>query len=213
LGFFREVVNQIEHEQDIGAQDIAAALTYLMQRDRPLQAPEVAGVKAMEPRTAESRTTEKPRNRTDAESPPARQRERRPRESADLEMMRYRIEVGHAHGATPQNIVGAIANEAGIESRYIGRIEIHDDHSTVDLPTGMSDEIFQHLRKVRVRQCPLNISRLGPSEPEKPRKRLTLGSAAARETTASQKAPRSDRSSSAGREFRPPSRRKREFES
>ena len=51
--------------------------------------------------------------------------------------MRYRLEVGHQHGATPQNIVGAIANEAGIESRYIGRIEIHDDYSTVDLPDGM----------------------------------------------------------------------------
>ncbi len=205
LGFFHEVVNQIEQEQDIGAQEIAAALTYLMQRERPLQAPEVASVKS-----TDSRSAEDPRNRTDSESRPAPRRDHRPRgEAADFEVMRYRLEVGHQHGATPQNIVGAIANEAGIESRYIGRIEIHDDYSTVDLPAGMSDEIFQHLRKVRVRQCPLNISRLGPSEPEKTRKRLTLGPAA----VVRERAPRSDRKSPAGREVRPASRRRRESES
>jgi ATP-dependent RNA helicase DeaD len=94
---------------------------------------------------------------------------KRSRESADADLVRYRLEVGHQHGATPQNIVGAIANEAGIESRYIGRIQIHDDYSTVDLPDGMPAEIFQHLRKVRVRQCMLNISRLDASEPERRR--------------------------------------------
>ena len=46
----------------------------------------------------------------------------------------YRVEVGHAHNVKPSNLVGAIANEAGIDSKFIGRIEIYDDHSTVDLP-------------------------------------------------------------------------------
>ena len=62
--------------------------------------------------------------------------------------------------------MGAIANEAGIEGRYIGRIEIHDDYSTVDLPDQMPPEIFQHLKRVRVRQQMLNISRFDGAEPE-----------------------------------------------
>ncbi|HEY0340379.1 MAG TPA: helicase-related protein, partial [Steroidobacteraceae bacterium] len=62
----------------------------------------------------------------------------------------YRIEVGHTHGVKPGNIVGAIANEAGLEGRHIGHVDIHEDHSFVDLPEGMPKEIFRSLKKVRV---------------------------------------------------------------
>ena len=72
----------------------------------------------------------------------------------------FRLEVGHLHGVLPGNIVGAIANEAGIDSRDIGRIQIHDDHSTVDLPTGMPKEVLMHLRRVWVSGQQLLISRL-----------------------------------------------------
>jgi ATP-dependent RNA helicase DeaD len=54
--------------------------------------------------------------------------------------------------------VGAIANEADIESQYIGHIKLYEDYSTVDLPEGMPKELFQHLKNVRVRQHKLNIS-------------------------------------------------------
>jgi len=76
----------------------------------------------------------------------------------EIPMVTYRIEVGNDDGITPSNIVGAIANEADIESRYIGQIVLHDDHSTVDLPDGMPKELFAHLRKVRICQKPLKIS-------------------------------------------------------
>ena len=89
----------------------------------------------------------------------------------DLAMVRYRLEVGHAHGVTPSHIVGAIANEAGIDSKFIGRIELYDEHSTVDLPDGMPPEILKHLRKVRVRQFPLNMSRLDAVGGRPPSKR------------------------------------------
>ena len=163
LSFFQEVVGQIEEEQDLSARSIAAALTYLIQRDRPLQLPVETEAKPAHPKPADEA-----RDHVEPDARPSRRRERT-REPVDFEVMRYRLEVGHQHGATPQNIVGAIANEAGIESRYIGRIEIHDDYSTVDLPAGMPEEIFQHLKKVRVRQCPLNISRLDGSRPERRR--------------------------------------------
>ena len=57
--------------------------------------------------------------------------------ATDTGMEHYRIEVGLQHGVKPGNIVRAIANEAEIESEYIGRIEIFDDYSTVQLPEGM----------------------------------------------------------------------------
>ena len=68
--------------------------------------------------------------------------------------------VGRDHGVQPKHIVGAIANEAGMESRYIGHIKLHDDHSLVDLPDGMPKEIFQHLKRVRVCGHPLSIQKM-----------------------------------------------------
>jgi ATP-dependent RNA helicase DeaD len=82
-----------------------------------------------------------------------------PRAAPDTGMETYRVEVGHAHGVKPGNIVGAIANEAGLESRFIGRIDIHDDHSILDLPEGMPPEIMSHLQKAWVVGQQLRISR------------------------------------------------------
>ncbi len=86
--------------------------------------------------------------------------ERRDRDR-DSGLVSYRIEVGRRDGVAPREIVGAIANESGIEGRFIGRIDIEDDYSLVDLPEGMPREIFQHLRGVFVRGKRLNISLSG----------------------------------------------------
>ncbi len=80
----------------------------------------------------------------------------------------FRLEVGHSHGVQAGNIVGAIANEAGIDSRDIGRIQIHDDYATVDLPIGMPNEMLAHLKRVWVAGQQLQISRLG--DPTAPRR-------------------------------------------
>ena len=69
----------------------------------------------------------------------------------------YRIEVGHEHGVKPGNIIGAIANEAGLESQFIGRLSIRDHYSLIDLPDGMPKEVFEHLKKVWVVQQQLRI--------------------------------------------------------
>ncbi|HEX5122246.1 MAG TPA: DEAD/DEAH box helicase [Rhodanobacteraceae bacterium] len=73
----------------------------------------------------------------------------------------FRIEVGHDHGVKPGNIVGAIANEAGLDSKHIGRVDIRDDHSFVDLPDGMPSDVFKHLKKVWVSGQQLRITRGG----------------------------------------------------
>jgi len=62
-------------------------------------------------------------------------------------------------GCEPGNIVGAIANEAGLDGRWIGRIRIFDSHSLVDLPQGMPDDVFQGLRRLKVMNRELQISR------------------------------------------------------
>ena len=74
-------------------------------------------------------------------------------------METYRIEVGRVHGVQPGNIVGAIANEAGIDGKHIGRVVIRDDHSFVDLPAGIPKELLSELRKARVAGQKLEISR------------------------------------------------------
>ena len=72
-------------------------------------------------------------------------------------MQRYRIEVGRRDGVKPGNIVGAVANEAGIDGEFIGPIKIHDSYSTVDLPEGMPKDIYQSLSKTWVSGKQLNI--------------------------------------------------------
>ena len=100
-------------------------------------------------------------------------RERPPRETRapEIGMETFRIEVGHAHGVQPGNIVGAIANEADLESRYIGRIDIRDDFTLVDLPEGMPRELLEHLKKVRVAGRPLRMQRATEADSAAPKGR------------------------------------------
>ncbi|MBN7819545.1 DEAD/DEAH box helicase [Bowmanella yangjiangensis] len=91
----------------------------------------------------------------------------RRRSTPDEGMQRYKLEVGHAHGVKPGNIVGAIANEAGIESKHIGAIEIYDNYSTVDLPQGMPAEIRQILQKARVAGQRMNLREWSDEPPRR----------------------------------------------
>ncbi len=126
--------------------------------------------------------TERPA-RVERPEPSAERPERSRREKNNDEPTEtYRIEVGHAHGAQPGNIVGAIANEAGLDSEYIGRIDIREDHSFVDLPQGMPKDVFRDLQKTWVCGQQLRISRAGdtPELPystpsKKPSKPMGLG--------------------------------------
>ena len=96
----------------------------------------------------------------------APKKKKKDKHKVTLPMSAFRIEVGSKHAATPSNIVGAIANEAGIEAKYIGRIEIFDDHSVLELPDGMPDDVFQHLGKVWVGGQQLRISHADAMPPE-----------------------------------------------
>ncbi len=159
LGFFSQLIEQYQHEHNVPAEEVAAALAQLLQGDTPFLLQKKAQRK-----TSQTRAD---KNRDRDERPPRKQRARKEhdrspgKESAVEEgMERFRIEVGHNHNVLPGNIVGAIANEAGMDSQYIGRINIHDDYSLVDLPDGMPREIFNILKYVWVAGQQLKISRL-----------------------------------------------------
>jgi ATP-dependent RNA helicase DeaD len=99
-----------------------------------------------------------------ASSKPPRKTERRSKDVPEPGMETFRIEIGQQHGVQPGNIVGAIANEADLESRFIGRIDIRDHYSLVDLPVGMSRPLLEHLKRVRIGGNPLRIQRAGPND-------------------------------------------------
>ncbi len=93
----------------------------------------------------------------------------------------FRIEVGYVHGVKPGNIVGAIANVAGLEGRQIGHVDIREDHTFVGLPRGMPDATMVELAKTRVAGRMLLIAQVDHVPPKplrKPPKRPPHGQAA-----------------------------------
>ncbi len=171
LEHFQKLIEQFEQEHNIPAIEIAAALARLVQGDRPLLLEPPAKREQVRERDARPahgndgdtrRPAREPRHRDDAPRDSA-PRQARPH-ATETGKRTYRIEVGHEHGVKPGNIIGAIANEAGLESQYIGRLSIRDDYSLIDLPDGMPGEIFEHLKKVWVNQQMLRISEWKGSE-------------------------------------------------
>ncbi|HEY9149846.1 MAG TPA: helicase-related protein, partial [Gammaproteobacteria bacterium] len=169
IGFFYQLIEQYQQEHNVPAMEVAAALAVLLQGDQPLLL-EKARTPVRESRdtTARPRREREDRPERAERAPGKRRREAGEAEAVDME--RFRIEVGREHGVQPGNIVGAIANEAGLDSQYIGRIDIQDDHSLVDLPAGMPEDIFTILRATRVAGRPLQISKLGGERPVTRRK-------------------------------------------
>lgn len=87
------------------------------------------------------------------------------RQSTGVAMDLYRIELGREDGVEVRHIVGAIANEGDISSRYIGHIKLHDTYSTIELPQGMPKHLVQHFaQKARVLSKPMQMSLLGPAD-------------------------------------------------
>ena len=157
LAPYREVLDELVTTHRKDPLELAAALAALLHEGKPLLLESRAEATPRAGNVPERRV-DRPRRARKEATPSA---EARPLAAhPEIEMERFRIEVGHAHGVKPGNIVGAIANEAEIESRYIGHIAIFDDFSTIDLPAGMPPEIFRDLQKTWVCQRQLRISRL-----------------------------------------------------
>ena len=158
------IVEMIKEENEASPETIMAALLKIAQGDEPLilkesDRPDIHSKPPRDSRERNSRDSRDGRER----KPRVPRGNRKPEEG----MQRFRIEVGHVHGAKPGNIVGAIANEANINSKHIGAIEIYDNFSTVDLPDGMPKETRDTLQGTRVAGQRLNIREWSDTPPAK----------------------------------------------
>jgi ATP-dependent RNA helicase DeaD len=144
LEFFEELIDSIQSDYDIGHRRIAAAMAYLLQKERPLQ-------------IDESEMKEEPAVREERRSPSDQR--------SNDGLQTYRVEVGHVHGVVPGNLVGALSNEGQINSRSIGRINIFENFSLIDLPADLSQDQLHKLRTIIVCDEQLQISPdSGPGE-------------------------------------------------
>ncbi len=179
LEFYASILEKYTLEHNIPAIEVAAALAKMVQGDEPLLLSN-APVAQKSNRNDRDRGDKKGRDsgsrrdREERSEGRGRRRERGDRGEHIKEegLQTYRLEVGHDHGVKPGNIVGAIANEAGIDSKHMGRIQINDDYSTIDLPEGMPKDIFTDLKSVRVAGQKLNISVYGEESDTKKRETL-----------------------------------------
>ena len=169
LVFYQNLIEEYQQEHNVPATEIAAALAKLVQGKEPLLLKALpSGRKDKKGRRMRPRIDSRGRNesrsreesRESRRSPKSKGQQRKLGSGPESGMETYRIEVGYDHDVQPKNIVGAIANEAGLDSRNIGRIDIHEDYSFVDLPEGMPKEVYRDLRKTWVAGQKLNITRV-----------------------------------------------------
>ncbi len=166
LDFFSQMITELQQEAEVSSEQIAAAAAYMAQGDTSLVLDEAAMA-----REAKSTHGNSSLSRDDRERGRGARRERsyddkpvpsknatRLKDYPEVDMQRFRLEVGRRNQVKPGNIVGAIANEAELESKYIGEIEIREDFSTVDLPADMPKEVMGILKRARVAGRPLEIS-------------------------------------------------------
>jgi len=191
LDMFNKMIGDYQQNNDVPALNIAAALAHLLQGESPflLQNKPQKKMDKNWKDSDKSSSSRKPSRRErerdrgndrgkERNQDRGRDRSRKDKPPAE-DMASYRIEVGNNHDVRPGNIVGAIANEAGLDSNNIGHIKIYDDYSLVDLPSGMPKDVFNDLKKVWVSGQQLQISKLSQSRNKdkpksKSKKRETL---------------------------------------
>jgi len=174
LSFFRTLFEQIQNNTEIEELDLAAALLLMAQKEKPLQPVEEKFVEPISnDRGGRGDRGDRPRrDRNDRSRGDRNERSRGDRNErggdkprgrgrpTDVELEMFRLDVGREHGVQVKNIVGAIANEANINSRFIGDIRLNDDHSTIELPKGMPADTLTHLKNVQVCKRPLNLKKV-----------------------------------------------------
>ncbi|MBH0070868.1 DEAD/DEAH box helicase [Pseudoalteromonas sp. NZS127] len=177
ITFFNEVAANMAQKLELSAEDLAGALLCLAQQQSPIKVEEVK----IQPRERNERNDRNPRSNDRGDRGRRNERggerggeraERKPRERNSREagpMDTYRIEVGREHGVQVKNIVGAIANEADISSKFIGDIRLHDNHSTVQLPKNMPKDVLDHFQKVFICKRPMGLTITADQGPAEPR--------------------------------------------
>ncbi|EOC0010412.1 DEAD/DEAH family ATP-dependent RNA helicase [Cronobacter turicensis] len=169
LDQYRALLAKLQPEGEMDVETLAAALLKMAQGERPLILPPDAPMRPKrEFRDRDDRFERRgdrnergPRTERSGAGEERPRRERR--EAGDMEL--YRIEVGRDDGVEVRHIVGAIANEGDISSRYIGNIKLFASHSTIELPKGMPTEVLQHFTRTRILNKPMNMQLMGDAQP------------------------------------------------
>lgn len=165
---YKNMVEDYISKNDVAAVDVAAALALLIHKDMPWQkqlsiVKSVRQEKENRSRKDEGKFGRFSDKKKGFDSPKKSFDSPKKKFSDDSNLAQdlFRMDVGRVHGVKPGNIVGAIANESGIQSRHITGLKIHDDHSTVRLPKGMSKEKMQILTKAWVCGRQLKLTLIG----------------------------------------------------
>tara|TARA_Y100001947_G_scaffold47218_1_gene39499 strand:- start:30 stop:1835 length:1806 start_codon:yes stop_codon:yes gene_type:complete len=160
LGIFYQMIEQYQKEHNVLAIEVAAALALLLQGDAPfmLQTKSNLSKKDENFLKNDAKTFKKLGREQRRGRGKGRARATRKELPVEKGMECFRLEVGHNHSVKIKNIVGAISNESGLDSQYIGRVNIYDDYSEIDLPEGMPKDVFKDLKKVWVSGQQLKIS-------------------------------------------------------
>lgn len=153
ISFFQDIIEDMITESQADPVRIAAALAHIGNGNRPFLLDPKSDQKLN--REVKERDSGNPRERK--EKFRASKTPRPLKDHPDIELVRYRVDVGYKHGIKPGNIVGAIANTADLDSDYIGQIDIFNDFSTVDLPAGMPASVVSLLQGAQVANRPLSL--------------------------------------------------------
>lgn len=176
LDMYRALLAKLQPAEELDMETLAAALLKMAQGERPLILPPDPVFKPRQRREFNDRDDRGGDRRRDARSDSRDGGDRPRRERRDVgEMQLYRIEVGRDDGVEVRHIVGAIANEGDISSRYIGNIKLFASHSTIELPKGMPGEILNHFTRTRILNKPMNMQLLGDAQPHERRERREGG--------------------------------------
>ncbi len=160
LGIFYQMIEQYQKEHNVLAIEVAAALALLLQGDAPFMLQTKPNLSKKDENFVknDAKTFKKLGREQRRGRGKGRARATRKELTVEKGMECFRLEVGHNHSVKIKNIVGAIANESGLDSQYIGRVNIYDDYSEIDLPEGMPKDVFKDLKKVWVSGQQLKIS-------------------------------------------------------
>ena len=167
LDQYAQIIDQYRIDTNVPSLEIAAALAKLLQGDNPLLLKHKNDTTFDKSIRGKDQRDDRRSHRKDEQ----RGKQRKQSSRSDTRMESYKILVGSSHGVKPGNIVGAISNEVDLDSKYIGRIEILEEFSVIDLPEGMPQNMLNMLQKVVVSGQRLNISKFRKERPERSRSR------------------------------------------
>jgi ATP-dependent RNA helicase DeaD len=150
LDGFRVIVDSLAQEFDI--MDVAAAAVKMADsKDNGGDAEEIPAVTVR---------PERPSTRYDRERAPTpkahrgqadKPRGKRERITPEWDVARLYIGAGRKSNVRPADLVGAIVNEAGVDPRAIGAIQITDRFSLVEVPEEIADGIIDTLRAATIK--------------------------------------------------------------